>query len=379
MKYRMRTLVSVLSLNLLATLLSTNAKAIELLHYAFDEVNQVDGVGPFTTPDSSGRNNTGTLTSMDNTNLVPGRVGNALRFDGGTSATTRDRVEIPTADVAVLTDFNRTYTQYTFAAFLKPINIAEEEPDTTFFAGKLGNSPQRGWQAGLVGTDPPTFAHPDEIVTTMFEGPLGTDNDNEFYSGPTAAIANDQWFHFAFTFSSTSESSAFFRMYINGAKIADEPTDLTQMNGINTRAFQIGNRGDSRADGWSGLIDEVHLFDNALTDEEITALIPPPQVFSAGDFDEDTDVDGADFLLWQQTLGNTVTLGTGADGNSDGMVDAADLAVWSTEFGTVGGPPAPAASSATPIPEPSAFALLLAASFSVRGRRRSRGDCVAAA
>jgi hypothetical protein len=364
MKYRIRTFVSVLSLSLLATFLSTNAGAIELLHSACDEVNQVDVDGPFTTPDSSGRNNAGTLMSMDNTNLVPGRVGNALRFDGGTSAATRDRVEIPTADVAVLTDFNRTYTQFTFAAFLKPLNIAADEPDTTFFAGKLGNSPQRGWQAGLVGTDPPTFAHPDEIVTSMFEGPLGTDNDNEYYSGPTAAIANDQWFHFAFTFSSTTESSSFFRMYINGQRIVDAPTDLTQMNGINTRAFQIGNRGDSRADGWSGLIDEVHLFDHVLTDEEIVALIPPPQVFSAGDFDEDTDVDGADFLLWQQTLGNTVALGTGADGNSNGMIDAGDLAVWRTEFGPVGG--------SSSIPEPSAVALLLAAGFCVRCRRRPR-------
>jgi hypothetical protein len=168
-------------------------------------------------------------------------------------------------------------------------------------------------------------------------------------------------------------------MYINGERITDDPTDLTQMNGINTRAFQIGNRGDSRADGWSGLIDEVHLFDHALTDEEIMALIPPPQLFPAGDFDEDTDVDGADFLLWQQTLGNTVASGTGADGNSDGMIDAADLAVWSTEFGTVGGPPAPAVSSATPIPEPSVVALLVAASVSVLRRRCSRGACVAVA
>src|SRR5215204_3278144 len=104
MKYRTGTLAAILFMSLLATMSASPSQAIELLHYTFD---QVDGVGPFTTPDASGRGNTGALTSMDNTNLVPGRVGSALRFDGGTSAATRDRVEVPTADVTSLTDVNR--------------------------------------------------------------------------------------------------------------------------------------------------------------------------------------------------------------------------------------------------------------------------------
>jgi hypothetical protein len=45
------------------------------------------------------------------------------------------------------------------------------------------------------------------------------------------------------------------------------------MTGANAVPFQIGNRGDQRADSWRGLIDEVYLFDHALTDAEIAALM----------------------------------------------------------------------------------------------------------
>ena len=49
-----------------------------------------DGTGSATAADSSGNNNTGTLTNMDpNTDWVTGRVGGALDFDG-----TNDFVQI---------------------------------------------------------------------------------------------------------------------------------------------------------------------------------------------------------------------------------------------------------------------------------------------
>jgi ELWxxDGT repeat protein len=54
----------------------------------------------------------------------------------------------------------------------------------------------------------------------------------------------------------------------------------------------------------------------------------------AGDYNRDGDVDGADFLLWQRTLGASATpAGSGADGNFSGTVDAADLGIWRDEFG----------------------------------------------
>ena len=58
-------------------------------------------------------------------------------------------------------------------------------------------------------------------------------------------------------------------------------------------------------------------------------------VVSFGDFDRDQDVDGADFLLWQRSYGQTASpAGSGPDGNRDGVINGADLTVWKSMFGT---------------------------------------------
>ena len=60
--------------------------------------------------------------------------------------------------------------------------------------------------------------------------------------------------------------------------------------------------------------------------------IPDPP---SADFDNDGDVDGQDFLMWQRNYG----IESGAeksqgDADNDGSVSAADLAVWQNQYGT---------------------------------------------
>lgn len=50
-----------------------------------------------------------------------------------------------------------------------------------------------------------------------------------------------------------------------------------------------------------------------------------------GNFDGDDDVDGNDFLVWQQQVGGPGS----ADADASGTVDDADLAVWEADFGKV--------------------------------------------
>jgi hypothetical protein len=90
----------------------------------------------------------------------------------------------------------------------------------------------------------------------------------------------------------------------------------------------------------------------------VEALAPPAE---DADFDNDNDVDGADFLIWQRGNG-TATGATNAQGNanSDGAVNGADLAIWKTKFG------APAVGA---VPEPSS---LVIASFGVIAAIRRR-------
>ncbi|MBA3485348.1 MAG: hypothetical protein H0T51_26435, partial [Pirellulales bacterium] len=74
-----------------------------------------------------------------------------------------------------------------------------------------------------------------------------------------------------------------------------------------------------------------------------------PAFVSNADYDDDGDVDGNDFLVWQRQLGSTVTAGTGADGNGDTMVNGLDLTLWRSNFGSA---TAAGEVSAVAVPEP---------------------------
>jgi hypothetical protein len=70
------------------------------------------------------------------------------------------------------------------------------------------------------------------------------------------------------------------------------------------------------------------------------------------DFDDDNDVDGNDFLIWQRGAGAGTSNGQGdADGDSD--VDGIDLAIWKSEFGTP-----QSIASVQSVPEPAGIMLL---------------------
>ncbi|MCC6492122.1 MAG: VCBS repeat-containing protein [Pirellulales bacterium] len=66
-----------------------------------------------------------------------------------------------------------------------------------------------------------------------------------------------------------------------------------------------------------------------------TSVVKITSAELAGDYVEDSLVDGLDFLAWQRTLGETADPpGSGADGDRDGQIDADDLAeIWSKNFG----------------------------------------------
>ena len=63
-------------------------------------------------------------------------------------------------------------------------------------------------------------------------------------------------------------------------------------------------------------------------------LVGRARVYLRGDYDLDSgfDVDNADRTLWRSKFGNTVTAGTSADGNENGIVDAADYVVWRKNY-----------------------------------------------
>lgn len=107
--------------------------------------------------------------------------------------------------------------------------------------------------------------------------------------------------------------------------------------------------------------DAVHMWDVGVgTDHRGMHFGLPDAVIrvATADFDQDGDVDGADFLSWQEGLGVGASLAEGdADGNN--VVDGADEAAWKFQYGTMGA--ALAVNGA--VPEPTWPAMLLASLF----------------
>ena len=87
------------------------------------------------------------------------------------------------------------------------------------------------------------------------------------------------------------------------------------------------------------------------------------ELTTPGDFDGDGDVDGDDFLIWQNSFATLsgANLSDG-DGDGDGDVDGDDFLTWQNAF------PFPAI-LATAIPEPATLSLLIAAVFVLAGGR----------
>ncbi len=103
--------------------------------------------------------------------------------------------------------------------------------------------------------------------------------------------------------------------------------------------------------------------------DEVTGLAP---ALEDPDFDNDNDVDGADFLIWQRNFGIGATQPQG-DANSSGNVDAADLAIWKAKFGTAG-----ATVVAAAVPEPAAGILAFSGIALLVRRRRPDNQALAA-
>jgi hypothetical protein len=97
----------------------------------------------------------------------------------------------------------------------------------------------------------------------------------------------------------------------------------------------------------------------------------------AGDYNQDGQVDAADYVVWRKTLGETVPVFSGADGNGNGTIDQADYDFWRLRFGQPLVRGTGATAGGAPVPEPST-ALLIAALLVMTDTtwrfRRSRAD-----
>jgi GH25 family lysozyme M1 (1,4-beta-N-acetylmuramidase) len=110
--------------------------------------------------------------------------------------------------------------------------------------------------------------------------------------------------------------------------------------------------------GISGNVD-LDVFDGTL----LELLQQHSPNYSHGDYNNDGVVDAADYTYWRDRIGQSVNMGTGADGDLSGVVDLGDYDVWKANFGKLvpNVPAGAGAQSAVGVPEPAAAGLLLLA------------------
>ena len=72
----------------------------------------------------------------------------------------------------------------------------------------------------------------------------------------------------------------------------------------------------------------------------------------AGDYNGDSVVNAADYVIWRDTLGSTVDLRGDGDGN--GVVTQADYLFWKVRFGN-----STAGAATTAVPEPGTWLLVM--------------------
>jgi hypothetical protein len=85
--------------------------------------------------------------------------------------------------------------------------------------------------------------------------------------------------------------------------------------------------------------------------------IPDPQIMP-GDYNDDGTVNAADYTVWRNTIGNSVSAGTGADGDGDGRITTQDFTEWKLRYGDTASGAGAAFGEA---PEPSSLLLVVAA------------------
>ncbi len=225
-------LIHLISLVLLLNMALTAKTKAELVGWwRFDE-----GSGDIVY-DSSGNDNNG---SINGAKWDAGKYGNALQFNGQDNY-----VEVPTSDSLEIA------TNVTIAAWINWIDSGD------------------GWQ-GILSKG--TMAGPGENYSLFvnrdgryFHFVLALDVGRVQQNSPNNSVVPNEWLHVCCTW-----DGSVTRIYING----EMAMEMDQVAKIipSQLPLRIGHR-DGSSHYWNGIIDEVRIYDHALTEAEILATM----------------------------------------------------------------------------------------------------------
>ena len=200
-------------------------------HWSFD---QIDIVG-HKAVDKSGNGHDGLI---DGARPVAGRVGQALEFDGSEGSVTIDGLAIEGPELSV-------------SLWLKKDTSAGGIRRLIFF--------DECTQVGFVDSD--VFVHTGKPAKTDFNTPLAD-----------AGIVPARWHHLAVTWDTGADSDS-VQVYVDGRlKLAADLEDALGTSLSVTRmliAYEVANPWPAPSQVFAGAVDEVALYDTALSAQEI--------------------------------------------------------------------------------------------------------------
>ena len=136
----------------------------------------------------------------------------------------------------------------------------------------------------------------------------------------TTVLEDDTWYHIAFVFDGQGAAGEKMKIYINGIleTSGDHPDNKTNETGA---PVWVGELDANRGFAWNGILDEVRIYDHALSALEVKRLAPRPMAHdpipSDGAVHEDTWVS----LSWSPgdfAVSHDVYLGEDYDAVSEG-------------------------------------------------------------
>ncbi|MDT8301598.1 MAG: LamG domain-containing protein, partial [Sedimentisphaerales bacterium] len=223
-----------------------NATASLVLHLPFEDAqNPIDASA-----------NPATVGVLGSLNLIDAKIGKGLEFDGNNA----NRVEVTHA--AKLEGM----TALSIAAWVLPRNIASYE-------GMSIISKRNAYNDGDVYN---LFIWTDQLVNGRVNG----NNTNIGLS--TEPLVDNTWYHLTLVFDGQGNAGEKIKLYINGVLESsdDHPADAVGGGGA---PVWVGELDAARGFAWDGIMDEIRLYDHALSEVEIlSAMEGKPWPYSFG-------------------------------------------------------------------------------------------------
>ena len=195
--------------------------------------------------------NTATLTDIT---FVEGKVGQAFSFNGVSSS-----IRIPASSAL---DVGKG-EGFTMTAWVKPTSLNEREQIIEW--NNAGPNQTVTWGVHLLMLEP---ANLNLGAGNLVGNVHGTDGQDHFVTARGGTLAANVFRHIAFSY---DKNSGVTRLFCNGTMVAEQ--NIGQVMPLTAYDLYLGRRPAGNCiNSFSGLIDEVQIYNRALSAEEIKSI-----------------------------------------------------------------------------------------------------------